>query len=124
MSVQEAWNTICTLKTGSRPAKLSVLLDCIALPKGQWMGRMVKKVETLSKKESLKDSVRTYTRGELEQIHGIAEASDFINRGKYKKSVDEDGDEVFTKSVKTFEQSTERAQHLHNERSPGLLNMY
>ena len=38
-----------------------------------------------------------FYKGELEQIHGVAEAADFIARKKYIEEEDSDGDTVFVK---------------------------
>eukprot|EP00974_Lingulodinium_polyedra_P004759 446325-Lingulodinium_polyedra.AAC.1 len=69
------------MKTGARPAKIQVLLGSILRPQAKWMSKLVKKVETLSKKDTIKKTTETFTRGQLEQQHGIAEASAFIAKG-------------------------------------------
>eukprot|EP00974_Lingulodinium_polyedra_P129097 11208747-Lingulodinium_polyedra.AAC.1 len=82
------------------------------------MSKLVKKVETLSKKDTMKKTTETFTRGQLEQQHGIAEANAFIAKGKYKRGYDNDGDEVFIKVSKKITNETERAQHMSMERRP------
>ena len=66
---------------------------------GQWMGRMIEKVNSLEKREKQEVSSRTYTYGELTMIHGEAEAAQFIARGKYKVELDQDGDDVHRKTT-------------------------
>eukprot|EP00974_Lingulodinium_polyedra_P013890 1347310-Lingulodinium_polyedra.AAC.1 len=68
------------------------------------MSKLVKKVETLSKKDTMKKTTETFTRGQLDQDHGIAEASAFITKGKYQRGYDNDGDEVFIGSQQEVHQ--------------------
>ena len=50
-------------------------------------------------------------KGELEQAHGKAEATDFIRRGKFVAKKDKDGDTVYVKrsAVEKFEKEHEES---------------
>ena len=53
--------------------------------------------EEITQSRSLSKTVKPLYRGELEQIHGKAEAARFIRQGKWKAAKDDQGDEVFYK---------------------------
>lgn len=81
------------------------------------MGRMIEKVQSLTRSEKKDSSSRTYTRGELTMIHTEAEAERFIAQGKYAMELDEDGDEVYRKTTHTHSKSLEMTEAMSRKRT-------
>lgn len=50
-SVQEAWDTICSMKVGSREHKNATMIDFLMLPRQQWHTSMLKTAEIIRKTE-------------------------------------------------------------------------
>ena len=58
----------------------------------------VSEATKIEESKSKGNKTKYFYRGELEQIHGIAECDDFISRGKYEESEDSDGDMCYKKT--------------------------
>lgn len=73
---------------------------------------VVKEVMQLVRTKTQGTKTKVLYRGELHQIHGVREAEAFIKKGKYVRTVDQDGDECFIKSqaVQTETHSMTRTQ--------------
>ena len=121
MSIAEAWSTLCAMPSGSAAAKNKVLLDLVCKPPGVWQQALLQHKDVISRTESGQVQKRKFSRGELEQLHGEREASDMINKGKWVKSLDDDGDEVFTKAVRTSTSSASRSQTMEFARTMLLI---
>ena len=97
-STREEWAAIEQKghREGKQEAKNQALLLSVAMP-DNWEQQWVSESTRIDNERS-KASTRTrYYRGELEQLHGIQEAADFIAKGKYLETEDSDGDIVYTK---------------------------
>ena len=68
-----------------------------------------------SKTQSL--SKKKFYRGELEMLHGKQEAAIFIRTGKFKRAVDEAGDEVFVKVTESEVVEKQRKQTISASRT-------
>ena len=112
MSISEAWSTICSLPSGIAVAKNKVLLDLICKPPGTWASNLLKHREVVKRVEKGEIKKTEYTRGELEVLHGQQEAEELINKGKFVRALDDDGDEVFTKKTRSHVSQAERSQEL------------
>ena len=106
---KEEWASIDAKKAreGKNEAKSSALVLSLAMPENweqTWVSECTKITDVKEK------SVRKtkFYRGELEQLHGVAEAADFIARKKYIEEEDSDGDTVY---VKKQEQSVDKKIH-------------
>eukprot|EP00959_Pyramimonas_sp_CCMP1952_P110984 2321855-Pyramimonas_sp.AAC.1 len=102
MSVQEAWDQISGLKAGKGKTEMknnTLFLFLKGDPK--WAERLESQVQTISRADTTQVKRQQYSRGELEQIHGVSEAQDFIDKGKFIEMEDEWGDKVYVKATKT-----------------------
>ena len=114
MSIREAWDAICELKTNQTEEKQHVLLAfCMGR---SWKETMIKVSEKYTNKQTKQNTKTEYTKGELIQIHGYDEAMDYIARGKFMKVYDQDGDPFYIKSKKTFTSTAERSNETHLNR--------
>ena len=96
LSVQQAWDDI--IKEGQKKPE-DKRYECLGIfisgaPDNTWTSRIITVSEEISEIKKAGSKGKVYYKGELEQIHGIDEATDFINRGKYEKVTDEEGDAV------------------------------
>ena len=117
MTISEAWSTICSLPSGVAVAKNKVLLDLICKPPGSWASNLLKHQEVVKRVEKGEIKKTEYTRGELEVLHGQQEAEELINKGKFVRAIDDDGDEVFTKKTRSHVSQAERTQEMQFERT-------
>eukprot|EP00928_Gymnodinium_smaydae_P061157 TRINITY_DN45311_c0_g1_i1.p1 TRINITY_DN45311_c0_g1~~TRINITY_DN45311_c0_g1_i1.p1 ORF type:complete len:372 (+),score=86.05 TRINITY_DN45311_c0_g1_i1:70-1185(+) len=98
-SVQDAVKKNTEIK-GKHEGKRETLALSILHPDA-WKTMLVSKTVELINSNSKSKERRPYTRGELEQIHGVSEATRLIEKGKFTKDEDSDGDSVYIKTVKT-----------------------
>ena len=94
-------------REGKGDAKNNALMLSLAMPE-TWEQRWVSECTKVSETKEKAETRTQYHRGELEQIHGVQEAADFIAKGKYIEGEDSDGDVVYTKKQKT---ETEKKTH-------------
>ena len=109
--VQKEWDTVCKLnyREGKVQVKNATLATALAYP-DSWQDHFVKDVLRVTGRQTKGEDIKWYYRGELEQLHGKAEAEDFIRKQKYIEDVDEQGDKIYRKAQKheTNEKSIER----------------
>ena len=117
MSIKEAWGALCSLPTNSALKKRLVMLDFVIKPPGAWQTTLLTQTDDLTRKDTNSRHNQQYTRGELEVIHGIAEASRLIEAGKFDRAEDSDGDEVFVKRIKSSTSVSSREQTMSFNRS-------
>ena len=84
--------------------KTKALCLQLAFPR-EWEDTWVHEVKKISKVIAKGKNTVYYYKGELEQIHGVAEAKAFIKKGKYVESEDSDGDIVYKKTRKYEDES-------------------
>ena len=118
MSIQEAWETLQKLP-GTQAKKSEILWDFVvsAGDTSSWTSRIMKSSTIIDKTKKKETTTTGLYRGELERTHGKDEADDFIARGKYIKSKDEDGDEIYYKTQTKGSKSTAITERAELERS-------
>ena len=55
-------------------------------------------------------TAKKYYKGELEVIHGVDEAAEFIAKGKYQETKDQQGDKCYIKVQEFAEESKQRTK--------------
>ena len=107
VKVKQEWDKICKkgAREGKNELKNKALATQLAFPK-EWQDLWVHEVQKVITRDSKGENVEFYYLGELEQIHGVAEANAFIAKGKYIEEEDSDGDVVYRKARKFEHKST------------------
>ena len=102
------WVEVCDKqkREGKQELKNKALCMQLAFPR-EWEDTWVHEVKKVSKVSTKGTKTVKYYRGELEQLHGVAEANAFIQKGKYVESEDSDGDICYRKTQKYEEEHTE-----------------
>ena len=102
-SVQEAWDSLKQLG-GAKAAQSRCNTLCLYLRgKGEdinpplWVDHLLLMHEEIARISERKVTAKPLYRGELEQLHGKAEAARFIREGKWRSKKDRDGDTVYFK---------------------------
>ena len=106
---KDEWSTICAKgqRSGKTELKNNALMMQLSFPR-DWEDRWVHEVRKVSTSKAKGFDVKLYYKGELEQLHGVAEANKFIEKGKYEQVTDDQGDICYRK-VQHFErESTSR----------------
>ena len=88
---------------GHREGKVAIKNNTLALMLAfpdTWEQQFVAESTRIEESKAKGSKTKLYYRGELEQIHGIAECDDFLNKGKYEECVDSDGDVCYKKKQK------------------------
>ena len=93
------------MRDGKSDMKNKALCLQLAYPR-EWEDNWVHEVKKIIKSNSKSKTTGYFYKGELEQIHGTAEANLFIQKGKYAESEDSDGDVVYKKVSKQTQEST------------------
>ena len=88
----------------------------IAFPR-EWEEQWVASVRSITQTKTSGRDEREYTKGDLEQIHGVAEATALIRKGKFQEELDSDGDTVFIKSkrYRTEERADSNTCQVHRK---------
>ena len=141
LTVQKAWEELKGM-TNVQQRQRETLVDYLVLPPGIWQQKLLEVTDSLRQSDKIEKSVRHFTKGdlnmfvfrirkirkkkyyiskfvagELEQIHGIQEADEFISKGKYAESEDSDGDIVYRKVTKQRVLAKECVQEVAARRS-------
>eukprot|EP00974_Lingulodinium_polyedra_P066761 6461934-Lingulodinium_polyedra.AAC.1 len=124
MSIRTAWQTICGLKTGAAKAKQQVLFEFLSKPPRQWAQRLVSMSDEITMSEIRRKKAVTLTRGQLEVQHGFMEASEMIAKGKYKRFLDADGDEMFVRVDQELVQEKSRKRSVVTTRTAQKLTIF
>jgi hypothetical protein len=87
-SVRKKWSELkeAGQRLNKNLGKTEVLTLSLCFPK-DWEKKMVSSTREISHSESKSKMKRKFYKGELIQIHGFQEATDFIKKGKYKDSL-------------------------------------
>jgi hypothetical protein len=87
-SVRAKWSTLkeAGQRANKNLGKNEVLTLSLCFPK-DWEKKVVTSTREVSRTEAKSKTTRPYYKGELIQIHGFQEATDFIKKGKYKDSL-------------------------------------
>ena len=102
-TIQEAWAGLKDLGAGRAEKERYVALMTF-MQKGddddtKWADHLIEIKEEITKSKVAQRKIQKFYKGELEVIHGKSEAARFIANGKFKKTTDEDGDEVYIKNT-------------------------
>ena len=110
-TVKEAWNNMKKLTPGTRnEQKHKAFMLWLKDPDSEdWCQHVVNVTESFTKSHKQTITKSKFYKGELIQKHGRREALDFIAKGKYKATQDEDGDEIFVVTQAHEEMSRERS---------------
>ena len=84
------------VREGKNELKTNALVLSLAMPEN-WEQAWVSETTKISDVKEKSVRKTKFYKGELEQIHGVAEAADFIARKKYIEEEDSDGDTVYVK---------------------------
>ena len=100
-SVQQAWDDLKKLGSGA-PAARNKTLALFLIGKGDesppmWVDHLITASEEISRIEQQQVPTKPLYRGELEAIHGKAEAARHIRMGKWKQTFEKDGEPVYLK---------------------------
>ncbi|CAK0824591.1 unnamed protein product [Prorocentrum cordatum] len=115
MSVQEAWDTLCSLKVGANQKKNDILTEFL-LGK-PWQSRLITVVREHAKKETFENKQIPLSRGELQQKLGYEEAERKIAAGKFEEVEDSDGEILYIKKEKSFTQAASSATKVSDTRA-------
>ena len=85
-----------------------------------WVDYVISCQEEISKMTERKASIKPLYRGELEQLHGKAEAARFIRAGKWREGRDKDGDRIYFKVQGEQTQAKRHAQSITGTRTAQL----
>ena len=97
---------------GERLVTLQSFLNGVVARVGSsdWQEHLLTVHDKIEQRAEMKLTAKGMYKGELIQKHGKKEAMRFINTGKWRKSVDKDGDEIYDKVQKTDTRSKARTR--------------
>ena len=118
MTIKQAWEEMTKLPAAVRDKEqICVLWKFLKNPDDDaWINHMVTVSEELTRSHTQQIRKETLTKGQLEVQHGRAEARELIAKGKWKKTVDQDGDEVYERVQKAEELSRSRTTTISGTR--------
>ena len=119
MTIKDAWDIIAKLRTpDAEGQKIEILTELLKAPFGEvWSDFLIHVKEKFAKSEEREKAFIPLYPGELRQIHGAQEAAGFIAKGKYKKTLDNDGDICYIKTQEKFVQRKKRETEVEADRS-------